>query len=302
MKNLLSVSDLSDGDLRDVVARSLDFAAGKLEPSLADRVVGTYFRKTSTRTRTAFTAGALRLSAQVIAYGPEDLQLATGETAEDTARVLSGMIDVLVARTAGTTEELLAFAEQGRMPVINAMSAAEHPTQALTDLSTMQEHFGRIEDLQVLYVGEGNNTATALALALSRYRGVRLELRTPPGYGLPAAYLARAQESAGRNGAVVSERHDMDALPAGFDVVYTTRWQTTGTDKPDPDWRAIFTPFRVSADLWHSSPTATFLHDLPAHRGEEVTSDVLDGPVSIAFRQAEHKMFSAMAALEWCLS
>ncbi|GAA4958415.1 ornithine carbamoyltransferase [Actinoplanes utahensis] len=302
MKNLLSVSDLPDSDLPGVVARALEFATGKREPSLDGRIVGTYFRKTSTRTRTAFTAGALRLSAQVIAYGPEDLQLATGETAEDTALVLSGMVDVLVARTAGSTEELHAFAAQGRMPVINAMSAAEHPTQALTDLSTMHEHFGRIEDLRVLYVGEGNNTATALALALSRYPGVRLELRTPPGYGLPADYLARASANARRSGAEVSERHDMDDLPPGFDVVYTTRWQTTGTSKPDPDWRTVFAPFQVSAKLWETSPAATFMHDLPAHRGEEVTADVLDGPVSIAFRQAEHKMFSAMAALEWCLA
>jgi ornithine carbamoyltransferase len=188
------------------------------------------------------------------------------------------------------------------MAVINAMSSAEHPTQALTDLTTMQEHFGQIEDLKVLYVGEGNNTATALALALSRYRGVRLELRTPPGYGLPAEYLQRAGAQAGRSGSVVTERHDMESLPTGFDVVYTTRWQTTGSSKPDPNWREVFAPFQVTEALWEAGSKAVFLHDLPAHRGEEVTAEVLDGPVSLAFRQAEHKMHSAMAALEWCLA
>jgi ornithine carbamoyltransferase len=302
MRHLISVSDLSDDDLRNVVARGVQFAAGKYQPSLSGRIVGTYFRKTSTRTRTAFTAGALRLDARVIAYGPEDMQLVTGETAEDTARVLAGMIDVLVARTAGSTEELLAFAAQDRMPVINAMSMAEHPTQALTDLTTMQEHFGRIEDLRVLYVGEGNNSATAVAVGLSRYPGVRLEFRTPPGYGLPAEYIAQARSNAGRSGAVVTERHDMKDLPADLDVIYTTRWQTTGTSKPDPNWREVFAPFQVSAALWESSPQARFMHDLPAHRGEEVTAEVLDGTASIAFRQAEHKMHSAMAVLEWCVA
>lgn len=302
MRNLISISDLADDDLRAVVARAVHFAAGNNEPSLAGRIVGTYFRKTSTRTRTAFTAGALRLGAQVIAYGPEDLQLATGETAADTGRVLSGMIDALAARTAGSTEELRALAAQHKMAVINAMSAAEHPTQALADLTTMQEHFGRIEDLRVLYAGEGNSSATALALALSRYPGVRLELRTPPGYGLPAEYAERAGANAERSGATVTERHDMRDLPRDFDVIYTTRWQTTGTSKPDPDWREIFAPFQVSAALWETSPKAAFLHDLPAHRGEEVTAEVLDGPASFAFRQAEHKMHSAMAALEWCLA
>ena len=302
MRTLISISDLSDDHLRAVVARAVHFAAGKREPSLAGRIVGTYFRKTSTRTRTAFTAGALRLGAQVISYGPQDLQLATGETAEDTGRVLAGMIDALVARTTGATEELLALAAQHKMAVINAMSAAEHPTQALADLTTMQEHFGRIEDLRVLYVGEGNNSATALTLALSRYPDVRLELRTPPGYGLPAEYAERAAANAERSGATITERHDMRELPRDFDVIYTTRWQTTGASKPDPNWREIFAPFQVSASLWETSPKAVFLHDLPAHRGEEVTAEVLDGPVSLAFRQAEHKMHSAMAALEWCLA
>lgn len=302
MRNLISVSDLSDDHLRTVVARAVRFAAGNAEPSLAGRIVGTYFRKTSTRTRTAFTAGALRLGAQVIAYGPEDMQLVTGESPEDTGRVLSGMIDALVARTAGPTNELLALAAQPKMAVINAMSSAEHPTQALADLTTMQEHFGQIEDLRVLYAGEGNNSATALALALSRYRGVRLELRTPPGYGLPDEYAERVGANAGRSGAIATERHDMRDLPGGFDVIYTTRWQTTGTTKKDPDWRRIFAPFQVSAALWETSPKAAFMHDLPAHRGEEVTAEVLDGPASLAFRQAEHKMHSAMAALEWCLA
>jgi ornithine carbamoyltransferase len=302
-RHLISVDDLTDDDLRTLVADGVAFRAadrkGGPKP-LRDEVVGIYFSKTSTRTRTAFSSGALRLGASVITYGPGDLQLNTGETSEDTGAVLSRMLDVLVARTAGDEAEMRAWASQRRMSVVNAMSAGEHPTQALTDLTTLSAHFGRLDGLRVLYVGEGNNSASALALALSRFPGTELELRTPPGYGLDPSYLARAKEHAARTGASVRERHDMDDLPADVDAVYTTRWQTTGTTKPDPDWRDVFAPFQVSARLWQSSPKAVFLHDLPAHRGDEVTAEVLDGPHSIAFEQAENKMHSAMAVLKWC--
>jgi ornithine carbamoyltransferase len=294
---LISIDDLTDDDLRTIVERGAQRSIG---PSLHGAVIGIYFRKTSTRTRTAFSAGALRLGAHIVTFGPHDLQTNTGETIEDTGRVLSRMVDVLVARTAADPAELRALADQDRMSVINAMTADEHPTQALTDLTTMQAHFGRIEGLRVLYMGEGNNSAAALALALSRIPGTVLELRTPAGYGVPAGTMERAWASAARTGATLTQRHDMADLPEGFNVVYTTRWETTGTVKPDPDWRTAFAPFQVTTNLWRTSPKAVFMHDLPAHRGEEVTAEVLDGPASIAFDQAENKMHSAMAVLEWC--
>lgn len=151
--------------------------------------------------------------------------------------MLSGMLDVLVARTAGPEEELRGWASQHRMAVVNAMSAEEHPTQALTDLTTLLRHFGRIEGLRVLYAGEGNNTAAALALALSRYPGVHLDLRTPPGYGLTASVAARAAAHAVRSGARITERHDMAALagsttsstpPAGRPPAPASRTRTGG--------------------------------------------------------------------------
>ncbi|MFH9550554.1 ornithine carbamoyltransferase [Streptomyces sp. NPDC017435] len=303
MRHLISIDDLTDEDLRAVVARGALFSAeggpAGARPLEGD-IAGIYFRRTSTRTRTAFSAGALRLGAQIVSYGDGDLQLNTGETSEDTGRVMSRMLDVLVARTADDPAELRAWAAQRRMSVINAMSADEHPTQALTDLTTLLGRFGRLEGLRVLYVGEGNNTASALALALTRFPGVELELRTPPGYGLADRFLTRAAEQAARHGGRFAERHDMAALPPDQDAVYTTRWQTTGTNKPDPHWRDLFAPFQVGEALWEDSPKAVFLHDLPAHRGEEVTADVLDGPASLAFQQAENKMHSAMAVLEWC--
>lgn len=305
-RHLISLDDLSDTALRDIVERGAEAArraaigGGVETTSLAGKVVGILFRKTSTRTRTAFTSGALRLGAGVIAYGPDDLQLNTGESTEDTGQVLSGMLDVLVARTAGDPGEMRTWAGQRRMAVVNAMSAEEHPTQALADLTTLTLRFGSVNGLRVLYVGEGNNTAAALALGLSRYEGVELDLRTPPGYGLTPDVLARAATLAQASGATVCERHDLDDVPSDLDVVYTTRWQTTGTSKPDPHWRDVFAPFQVTAELMDTSPKAVFMHDLPAHRGEEVTAEVLDGQASIAFQQAENKMYSAMAVLEWC--
>jgi ornithine carbamoyltransferase len=306
-RHLISLGDLSDPELRAIVERGAQLSAraeagdGVRNPALADAVVGVYFSKTSTRTRTAFSAGALRLGAGVVAYGPNDLQLNTGESDEDTGRVMSLMLDALVARTAGDPRQMRAWADQERMSVVNAMSANEHPTQALADLTTLTGHFGGVDGLRVLYVGEGNNTAAALALGLARYRRVLLDLRTPPGYGLAPDVLERARDLALESGSTVREQHDLADLPAGLDVVYTTRWQTTGTSKPDPNWREVFAPFQVDAELMDRAPRAVFMHDLPAHRGQEVAAGVLDGPRAIAFQQARTKMHSAMAVLEWCL-
>jgi ornithine carbamoyltransferase len=301
--HLISIGDLSDDDLRFVIARGAEFATGTSVPAVLDGcIVGIYFTKTSTRTRTSFSAGALRLGARIITYGPEDLQTNTGETLEDTGAVLALMLDALVARTVADPAELRAWTGQDRMRVINAMTADEHPTQALADLTTLQLHFGHIENLRILYIGEGNNTAAALALALARFPGVHLELRTPPGYGLAPAIMAEATTQGRQHAAAVTERHEMTDLPAPVDVIYTTRWQTTGSTKKDPNWREVFAPFQVSSDLWLGQPKAVFMHDLPAHRGEEVTAEVLDGPASIAFRQAGNKMYSAMAVLDWCLN
>lgn len=305
IRHLISLADLPDPAVRRIVERGAqlarDAAAGTpAAPTLAGTVAGTYFSKTSTRTRTAFSSGALRLGASVLGFGPGDLQLNTGESIEDTGQVLARMLETLVVRTAADPAQLRALAAQDRMAVINAMSADEHPTQALADLTTLHLRFGSPDGLRILYVGEGNNSAAALALGLSRYRGTLLELRTPPGYGLDPAILERAAATAAANGSAVRERHDPQDPPIDADVVYTTRWQTTGTNKPDPHWRSVFEPFQVTAALMAAAPKAVFMHDLPAHRGQEVTAEVLDGPDSIAFDQAENKMYSAMAVLEWC--
>lgn len=306
VRHMLSLADLGPAKLARLVDRSVEFAAGRDHgrKPLAGKIVGIYFRGSSTRTRSSFTVGALKLGAQTVTYGPNDLQLVTGETIEDTARVLAGYLDALVIRTNNSIAEMRALAEQGEMAVINAMSENEHPTQAIADLSTIKEKFGRLEDIHLLYLGEGNNSATALALAVAQTPGMKVTFITPEGYGMPEPLLDQARQLAGRHGASIASHHSMDELPEGVDAVYTTRWQTMGVTHADPNWRDRFWPYSVTPALMArvSKPGGTiFLHDLPAVRGEDVHDEVLDGPQSLAWRQARHKMFGAMAVLEWCL-
>lgn len=306
IKHLLSITQLSVDELAYLVNRSVAFASGEAGRSrpLEGKSVGIYFTGTSTRTRTSFTIAALRTGAGTITYGPRDLQIVTGETIADTARVLSGFLDALVIRTNGSIDEMEAFAEQDEMAIINAMSDCEHPTQAIADLSTLKEAFGRLHGLHVLYLGEGNNTAASLALAVSLTPGMRLTLVTPRGYGLPDSVFETAWNLARHNGSIIEQQYDVTRLPVDVDAVYTTRWQTMGVPKGEIGWEEKFKPYAVSPELMArvSKPTTIFLHDLPAVRGADVFNEVLDGPQSRAFRQANHKLFSAMSVLEWCIA
>ena len=307
ISHFLSLSDLGVENLSRLVDRSLAMAgeAGRRTQPLKGKIVGIYFRRSSTRTRTAFTVGAIRLGASTIAYGPNDLQIVTGETISDTARVLSGFLDALVIRTNDPIAEMEIFAGQNDMAVINAMSENEHPTQAIADLTTLREEFGRLNGVHVLYLGEGNNTVAALALAVSQTPGMQLTVMTPEGYGLDSALLEKAAGLAKKNGALVEQHHDMNNVPKSVDAVYATRWQTMGVPKADPNWLELFAPYRVTPDIMRnvSKPSGTiFMHDLPAVRGGDVLDEVIDGPQSRAFRQAQHKLSSAMAILESCLA
>lgn len=306
IRHLLSIAELGPQNLAQLVNRSVNLAsgdAGRGRP-LEGRAVGIYFTGTSTRTRTSFTIAALRSGAGIITYGPHDLQIVTGETIADTARVLSGYLDALVIRTNDSIAEMRAFAQQDEMAIINAMSENEHPTQAIADLSMLKETFGRLSDLHVLYLGEGNNTAASLALAVSLTPGMQLTLITPEGYGLPESVLQTATELAGEHGAIIEEHHDLKRLPPGVDAVYTTRWQTMGVPKAESGWQVKFQPYSVTPALMArvSKSSTVFLHDLPAVRGADVLDEVIDGPQSRAFRQSRHKLFSAMAVLEWCVA
>ena len=306
VRHLISIEDLGADELAHLVKQSLAIISGEKGGArpLLGKMVGVYFRGASTRTRTAFTIGALHLGAGTIAYGPNDLQVVTGETVEDTARVLSNFLDVLVIRTNDSVAEMRSLTRQQGMAVVNAMSEREHPTQAIGDLVTLHEEFGRLDDVHVLYVGEGNNTAASLALAVALTPGMRLTLVTPEGYGLDGAVLETASRLARAHGAHVEHHHDLGRCPRNVDAVYATRWQTMGVPKADPDWQSKFEPFRVTPAMMAqvSKPETIFMHDLPAVRGGDVDDEVLDEPRSRAFRQARHKMTSAMAVLEWCVA
>lgn len=297
---LLTLSSLDRTRIEELAARSVELYDDprRHRAPLSGRVLGILFTKTSTRTRTAFTVGTVRLGGVPIAYGPGDLQTNTGETLHDTARVLGSMLDGLVVRTAGPLRELREIAEAGELPVVNAMTAEEHPTQGISDLAVLLQVFGSLQSRSVLYVGEGNNTAAALAHGLSALPGSHVTFATPEGYGLDPQVLHDAAKRAAESDGRVVETHDLGELPDDVDVVYTTRWQTTGTTKALPDWRERFRPFYVNETFLSRWPRARFMHDLPAHRGEEVSGAVLEGPRSIAWIQAKMKLASAMAVLE----
>jgi ornithine carbamoyltransferase/carbamoyltransferase len=301
---LFTLAELDGPQIQALAARAAQFhdEPGVRAGQLAGRVVGILFTKTSTRTRTAFTVGTVRLGGVPIVYGPGDLQTNTGETLPDTGRVLGAMLDGLVARTAGPTADLRQIAEAGGLPVINAMSTEEHPTQGITDLAVLHREFGSLNGRRVLYVGEGNNTAAALAHGLSALPASRVTFATPPGYGLDPQVLEESAKRAAVNQGTVTQTHDLDDLPDDVEIVYTTRWQTTGTVKATTDWRERFRPFYVDEAFLDRWPQARFMHDLPAHRGEEVSGAVLEGSRSIAWTQARMKLAGAMAVLEHVLA
>lgn len=307
MHHLLSLADLEQDFFLNLVSRSCALARPETLDSapLSSRCIGLEFRKTSTRTRTSFAVAAVRLGACPIIYGPADLQTNTGETAEDTVSVLGNYLSALVIRSAGDPLELRRMAAADRLPIINAMTADEHPTQGLSDIAMITRRFGSLVGLRLLYSGEANSTAVALAYAISRCKGMIGEFRAPEGYGFPSSVLANTVQLSKRYGGtlIVSQIPPRQDVARTADVVYGTRWQTTGTTKSDPCWRNAFAPFRITAsmlDIAAKSSGSVFMHDLPAVRDEDCDASVLDGSRSIAFAQAQQKLFTAMAVIEAC--
>lgn len=304
MRNLISLTELTPAELDALVRRAARF--GGTEPAdkvLTGRAIGIFFNKPSTRTRASFWAAATRLGADVITFGPGELQLSTGESIEDTARVLGEYLDALVIRTNGDVQEMRRLGHNLKLAVVNALSWDEHPTQAIADLALLVEEFGELGGRHLLYVGEGNSTAAALALATALTPGFRLSLVCPSGYGLPEHLSGTLGELSG-GAHQVGQYESFDEVTGPVDALYTSRWQTMGVAKADPNWLWAFKEYRVDTALLKqfSGPGTVFLHDLPAIRGQEVDDAVLDGPSSRAWRQAHHKMTAAMAVLEWCVA
>jgi ornithine carbamoyltransferase len=301
MPNLITLDDLTEYQQLTLADRAVELHRDRTlhNRPLARRIVATMFLLTSTRTRAAFSTAALRLGADLVSFFPNDLQINTGESFADTGRVLASMMDLLVVRSNTTIQKLYELSNNGALPVVNAMSSEEHPTQGLNDLAVLRLRCGDLTGLRFLYVGEGNNTAVALAKALRHIRRCHTTFCTPIGYGLDAALMQQCNDIAATNGGAVAQVSGFDELPAEVDIVYTSRWETTGTLKHDEAWRELFRPLYVDEGLMKRWPAALIMHDLPAHRGQEISSAVLDGSRSIAWEQATMKMASAMAVLEY---
>lgn len=302
---LVTLADLRTEDISRItdVACRYGQAPREFAGRLAATRVGLVFTAPSTRTRTSFWSAALTLGCDVLHMGPADLQVSTGETWSDTGTILANYLDVVVARTNGPQRDLVELATQ--VPAtINALTYEEHPTQAIADLCAMREHFGDTASLHLAYLGAVNNTARALALLVAKSPYMRLDVYSPDGVGFPAEELASL--NAIRAGDPVRQYHDVPASPEPVDVVYTTRWQSMGEPRREPDWRSRFAQFAVTKDLmgrFSGSTEAVFMHDLPAVRDEEVDSDVLDGigTTSLVLKQVHHKASAAASALLWSM-
>ena len=283
-RSLLKISDL-DGD---ELERLLDLAeALKAEPmrhsdALQTQTVAMFFEKPSTRTRSSFAAAAYRLGALPLSLRPDELQLGRGEPIADTARVLSSYMAAIVIRTFAQAE-LEEVARNSDVPVINALSDAHHPCQALADLLTLRERFGGLAGLKIAYVGDGNNVANSLIEA-GALAGIEVAVACPPGY-----------EPAVAGGAVT---HDPAEAVRGARAVYTDVWVSMGEDDERQRRLADLRPYQVNAELMAAAaPDAIFLHCLPAHRGEEVTAEVIDGPRSAVWQQAGNRLPTEQALL-----
>ena len=281
--DLLRISDLEASSLTALLDLAADMKTrphGFVEALRGDTLV-CFFEKPSTRTRVSFAAAAERLGMFPLLLRPDELQLGRGETIEDTARTLSGYAQAIVVRTFAqeTVERLAAVAS---VPVVNALTHEHHPCQALADLFTLRKRFGRLEGLRIAFVGSGNNVATSLAEA-GALTGMQVVVACPEGYE------PRVE---------VEVVHDPVEAVAGADAVYTDVWVSMGEEAESEELLATLERFRVDATLMAAAGAdAVFMHCLPAHRGEEVTAEVIDGPQSIVWQQAENRLPTEEALL-----
>ena len=257
---------------------------------LAGRQVALLFEKPSLRTRVSFEVAVTSLGGHAIALGPDEVGLGRRESAADVARNLSRLVDAIVLRTFahGTLVEM---ADAASVPVLNALTDAEHPCQALADLLTLRQRFGRLSGLRLAYVGDGNNVAHSLLLA-GALAGLDVRVATPSGYGPDAEVVARARALGGRHGSRISLGTDPVEAVSGADAVYTDVWTSMGREAEAEQRRARFAGFEVNESLLgHAAPHVVALHCMPAHRGEEISAAVLDGPRSLAPEQAENRRY-----------
>jgi len=288
------MADLS----REEILYLLDFAAqmksGAMSPH-CPKVLGLLFQKASTRTRVSFSVAMYQLGGNVIDLNPQSTQVGRGEPLPDTARVLDRYLDALAIRTFAQAD-LETIANHARIPVINALTDREHPCQVLADLLTLKESFGGLAGLTLTYVGDGNNMAHSLLLGCALV-GVNIRIAAPDGYQpLPEIVTQAETLAAGQSEVIVTT--DIAAAASGSHAIYTDVWASMGQEEEAATRIPLFQPYQINDDLLKlAAPDAIVLHCLPAHRGEEITADVLEGPQSRVWEEAENRLHAQKALL-----
>jgi ornithine carbamoyltransferase len=295
LRHFLDIAELDPGTLRSILDRAGELKSSDRDGLLAGKTLAMIFDKPSTRTRVSFEVAIKALGGDAVVLNSRDMQLGRGETIGDTARVLSRYVDAIMIRT-DFHSKLLELAEAATVPVINGLTDFSHPCQIMADVMTFEEHLGPIRGRTLAWVGDGNNVASSWVHAAQRF-DFQLRLACPPELAPAPEVLAWAAERQAR----VHVVEDPHAAVAGADAVLADVWVSMG-DQDAERRRRLLTPYRVDAALMAGAgPGALFMHCLPAHRGEEVTNEVIDGPRSVVFDQAENRLHAQKGILAWCL-
>ncbi len=299
-QDFLDVAAISKAEVERLLASAARLKdkhrRGVPHPLLAGKTLGLLFQKPSTRTRVSFEAGMNQLGGHALVLPMADIQLSRGESVADTARVLSCYLDAIVIRTYdhAIVEE---WAREATMPVINGLTDLSHPCQALSDLLTIREKKGRLKGIKIAYIGDGNNVANSLIEASAKM-GMVITLGCPVGYQPEQHVVDRARVEAAKTGAVIEIGHDPHIAVKEADVIYTDVWISMGREREHARRLKVLAPYQVNNRLLHrAKPDAIVMHCLPAHRGEEISADVLDGPQSVIIDQAENRLHMQKAIL-----
>jgi ornithine carbamoyltransferase len=300
-RDCLTLAEFTPGEIRRILDEAVKLKALRRSRipfrPLFGKTLAMVFQKPSNRTRVSFEVGMYQLGGHALSLSPQEIQIGKRETPSDTGMVLARYIDAIMVRTFDD-EELAELAGAADVPVINGLSDLHHPCQALADLLTIQEEIGTLEGVKITYVGDGNNVAHSLAIACA-LTGARLSIAHPEGHGPDSKIV----ELAARLGTGPALTEDPREAVAGARAVYTDVWASMGQEAEAEERKRKFAPYQVNEELMsRAAPNAIFLHCLPAHRGEEVTAEVIDGPRSRVFDQAENRMHAQKALLYLLLS
>jgi len=301
LRNFLSVTDLIPDEIISVVERASAFKQGASSNALAGKVGVMIFDKPSLRTKLSFDVGIGKLGGRAIYFSHEEIGMDFRETAEDIGRVVSRMSDFAVVRTFDHSK-VERLSEAASITVINALTDGEHPCQALADLQTIREVKGSYQGFKTAYVGDGNNVAASLALAVASVGG-SLTIGSPEGYQLPEDVLKKAQTIASETGGTIEQVTSPEAAVSDASIVYTDVWTSMGQEAESRVRKKDFVGFQVNPQLLeNAAPEVKIMHDLPAHPGEEVSVGLLDEPRSIVFDQAENRLHAQMGLMDFLLS